>query len=366
MNIDVTLESHVPQTPRTLQVGSLFDLPVQEKMTRSWSGTLPIEGWPWSVGLIVGPSGSGKSTIARQVWGEAVIQEMDWPDDLAVVDAFPAEMGIKEIVGHLTSVGLGSVPTWVRPHSQLSTGEQFRATLALALARSHGLTVIDEFTSVVDRQVAQVASHSLQKAVRRQGTQVVCVTCHSDVIEWLQPDWIFQPGGCVFTRRDMGRRPPFHLDVYPVDRSAWSLFRPHHYLSGNLNASARCFGGFTELGECVAFASYVHFPHPRAKDIKMAHRLVVLPDYQGLGLGVAFSEWSGEHVAAQGFRFRTTISHPGLIAAYSRSPRWRLVGGQASKHVKARPHAGTRGVRHAMVRTLQTRSFEYVPIGSAL
>jgi ABC-type ATPase with predicted acetyltransferase domain len=35
---------------------------------------------------------------------------------------------------------------------------------------------VDEFTSVVDRQVAKVASHTVQKAVRRQSRQLVAVT----------------------------------------------------------------------------------------------------------------------------------------------------------------------------------------------
>lgn len=64
-------------------------------------------------------------------------------------------MGIKDIVGLLSSVGFSSPPSWVRPFRVLSTGEQFRVTMARTLAEMPDLAVVDEFTSVVDRTVAR-------------------------------------------------------------------------------------------------------------------------------------------------------------------------------------------------------------------
>ena len=51
--------------------------------------------------------------------------------------------------------------------------------------------VFDEFTSVVDRQVAQTASLAISKAIRRTKKRFIAVSCHSDIIEWLEPDWVF-------------------------------------------------------------------------------------------------------------------------------------------------------------------------------
>lgn len=88
------------------------------------------------------------------------------------------------------AVGFGSVPSWLKPYHVLSNGEKMRVDLAKSLLEND-FVVFDEFTSVVDRNVARVASLAIQKAVRKQNKQFIAVTCHEDVIEWLQPDWIF-------------------------------------------------------------------------------------------------------------------------------------------------------------------------------
>jgi hypothetical protein len=89
--------------------------------------------------------------------------------------------------------------------------------------------------------------------------------------------------------------------------------------------SAQCFGGW--IGDdLVAFASYIHFPHPKTRNIKMGHRMVVLPDYQGLGISGKMAEWLGEYLIARGFRYRRVVAHPAVIAYCSRSPRFRSTG----------------------------------------
>ncbi|NRQ34500.1 hypothetical protein HII36_21995 [Nonomuraea sp. NN258] len=193
-------------------------------------------------------------------------------------------MGIKDIVGLLTAVGLSSPPAWLRPYKTLSNGEAFRASMAGALAEHAGLLVVDEFTSVVDRQVAKVASHAVAKSVRRAGRQLVAVTCHYDVVDWLQPDWVYDVATAAFTWRSVQPRPTFQLDIHAADRSLWQLFRHHHHLSGDISNAAQCFTGCID-GKPVAFAAYRHFQHPRVRDIKLGHRLAVLPDFQGLSIG---------------------------------------------------------------------------------
>ena len=146
----------------------------------------------WRIGVVVGPSGSGKSSIGRTLieggwidwsaisWGPgAVVSECD---DLA---------SFEDVTAALASVGLGSVPAWLRPFHVLSNGEQFRASLARLVLRINGSYVVDEFTSVIDRRVARIGSAAFAKAWRRYGTgRVVFLTPHYDVLEWLQPDWV--------------------------------------------------------------------------------------------------------------------------------------------------------------------------------
>lgn len=359
MIADITVSAPVANSARVMQLSGIFDIPVADKSVSTWHAELPLEGREWSLGLITGPSGSGKTTLARHLWPDAVAAAHDWPADRALVDGFPAGMGIREITGLLGAAGLSSPPAWLRPYRTLSNGEAFRADIARSLAELDGLVVVDEFTSVVDRQVAQVASHAVQKAVRRAGRQLVAVTCHYDVEDWLQPDWTFDAASGEFTWRSVQPHPPVRLEVCPVSgRDLWPVFRRHHYLSADLNSAARCYAAYVD-GRPVAFTSYMHFPHAKVRDIKMAHRVVVLPDWQGLGISGRLSEWQGQVLAEQGFRYRITTAHPAFIRYLAGSPRWR----SCTRDVTVRNARGRPGGRSwgTDPRRLSTRTYEYAP-----
>src|SRR6266436_7450129 len=133
----VIVNTPIARSPRVAQVEGLFDIPPTKNVHLDWDVRLPLEEKPWNIGLIVGPSGSGKSTVARALFG----CQMDlqgslpaWPDDQSIMDGFPPGMPIKEVVELLSSVGFSSPPAWLRPFRVLSTGEQFRVTLAWLLA----------------------------------------------------------------------------------------------------------------------------------------------------------------------------------------------------------------------------------------
>lgn len=171
-----------------------------------------------------------------------------------------------------------------------------------------------------------------------------------------------------FGWRDVGEHPPVPLCVHRVERSVWSLFARHHYLSAAINSSAQCFGGF--VGEdIVAFMAYIHFPHPKAKNIKRGHRTVVLPDFQGLGISGIMADALGQMLHDQGFRYRRVIAHPAVISYCSRSPRWRE-SRRSTTRIPDRPSGAAWDVttertpmkRIIDPRTLSTRSFEYVPV----
>jgi ABC-type hemin transport system ATPase subunit len=117
---------------RAQQLSAAFDVPLRERQTLEWRGELPLDERPWNVGLIVGPSGSGKTTILRDVFGDPV--ELEWDGD-AVVDDFPARCRSRTS-RHCGAVGFNTIPAWLRPYDVLSTGEQFRVTLARTLARA--------------------------------------------------------------------------------------------------------------------------------------------------------------------------------------------------------------------------------------
>ncbi len=361
MKLNITRETPVLRTGRALQPEGLFDVPPSERSAVAWSVDLPIEADDWRIGLIVGASGSGKSTLAREAFPDDFIDAYEWPADKAVVDGFPADLGIKDVAAALSSVGFSSPPAWLRPFRCLSNGEQFRATLARALCDPRPLVVVDEFTSVVDRTVAQVGSAAVAKAVRRTpGKRFVAVTCHDDVEAWLCPDWVVRMPNGEFARRSL-RRPPIQLEVCRVDRSAWDQFKHHHYLDTSLAAVAKCFAAFWR-GRAVAFASCLH--HVGRHSFWREHRTVCLPDFQGVGIGNALSEFVAGVMKATGKKYGSTTSNPAMIRHRMRSPLWRCsrtpsLGKTTEKRKEARG-AGKKGMHRSRAVNRLTAGFEYL------
>jgi energy-coupling factor transporter ATP-binding protein EcfA2 len=322
VKIDVSIDSTPSATVRAQQLSAAFDVPARERETLSWRAELPLDERPWHVGLIVGPSGSGKTTILRRCFGEPTT--FDWRGD-AVVDDFPASMTIADLAAVCGAVGFNTIPAWLRPYDVLSTGEQFRVMLARLLAeqRPDELALVDEFTSVVDRQVAKIGAHAVAKYVRRHDRRFVAATCHYDVIDWLQPDWTFEPATLLFAWRHLRRRPDVECTISREPYSSWARFAAFHYLTAELNRAAQCYVLSVD-GTPAAFCGILHRPHPRNRAIKAVSRLVTLPDWQGLGLAFALVDRVASAYSALGFDVHTYPAHPALIRSFDRSRIWEL------------------------------------------
>jgi ABC-type ATPase involved in cell division len=300
----------------------MFDVPPTEVTRLEWDVTLPYEDKPWQVGLIVGASGAGKTTIARKLFGDLVDAELTW-DKASVIDDFADGLSMREISAVCQAVGFNTVPAWLRPYRVLSNGEQFRVELARRLLEGGDLVVVDEFTSVVDRQVAKIGSHAVQKHVRKGNGKFVGVTCHRDVIDWLQPDWTFDPSTREFAWRSVRPRPKLDIEIRPVPYSTWRVFAPFHYLTASLHRSARCWGLYCN-GRLASFAGILYRMHPKTRNLWGCSRLVTLPDFQGLGLAFALIDTVGAIYKADGKRLHTYPAHPALIHAFDRSRVWQL------------------------------------------
>ena len=78
----------------------------------------------------------------------------------------------------------------------------------------------------------------------------------------------------------------------------------------NINNSAKCFV-LTIENKLVGFAAVQMFPHP-ISPMRKVHRLVILPDYQGINLGSIFLEAIAEYFTD--YPFAITTSQPALIS----------------------------------------------------
>lgn len=75
-------------------------------------------------------------------------------------------------------------------------------------------------------------------------------------------------------------------------------------------------------GEMVCHTGIIQFPMQKGK--KRVHRLVVLPDYQGIGIGTMFIKAVAKQISARGFEVNLTTTTPALVHALKRDSAWVL------------------------------------------
>jgi len=187
-SFDIIKKSKPKETFRVSHVLNAFDLDI-EKVVEHFKGNIDLDGKNWNIGLIVGGSGTGKSTIANHLFENHFIENKYKAE--AVIDDMPKEKSVKEITKAFTSVGFASPPSWLKPYNVLSNGEKMRVDLANSILKESEIIVFDEFTSVVNREVAKTGSYAISKAVKKLNKKFIAVTCHKDITEWLEPDWIY-------------------------------------------------------------------------------------------------------------------------------------------------------------------------------
>ncbi len=332
---------------RAARVKSLFN--VDDASAFRLSADLPIDDTDWRIGLVVGPSGSGKTSIGEKLFrrGRKAFARFRWSPDRPIIDQIAEGGSVDAATAALSAVGLGSVPAWLRPYQVLSQGEKFRADLARLVCDQPAEVVVDEFTSVVDRQIARIGAMAFGKAWRRGTGRVVLLSCHYDVAEWLQPDWVFDTATGAFTGRYLQPRPRFELEIRQTGWEWWPRFEPHHYLKMPKMIAATNYVGFVE-GEPVAHVAVS--TRPGLVEAR-ACRLVVMPEWQGAGVGMRFlnavcAAWRrGENRYGKPLLTLFHTSHPGLAAALRRDPLWaqvscRLTGESKRKCIESLRRSG--------------------------
>lgn len=353
------LQSDASKTYRCTRAANSLDIDVEKKLTHEFKVDADFSK-PYNVGLIVGASGSGKTTLARHVFGDDCFKtflDLEKP----IIDQLPPGMSYDECASALNGIGLSQVPCWIRPAATLSNGQRARAEAVLALHSESEHVVLDEWTSVVDRTVAKAMSYSLQKYARRTNKRLTLLSCHYDVIEWLEPDWILDCNAQTFTeipRGSLRRQEKLHFDIREIRGQSWRRFSKYHYLSDRLPGGRLYFFGLFHGEEQIGFQCFANYI-PQQPKTYHSNRTVIHPDFVGFGLGMKLINESSKIMHERGYRIMAKFSSTPVYRSMIKSPLWRLrnesfvVGNSIKKR-------STLSRKNSIRTNLKIYSFEYV------
>jgi len=354
----IELQCPVHNSYQVQQVGGMFDVSIAERLVNTIEvENPPVDDGSWQIGCIVGTSGGGKSSIAQHCYGDTLYHAGNWDENKAVIDCF-GNADIKAITAMLTAVGFSSPPSWIKPYSVLSNGEKSRCDLARALLSAQGgLVVYDEYTSVVDRNVAKIMSAALAKGIKSKkiDCRFISVGCHYDILDWLEPDWVLDVNTGMVDRRLL-RRPSIELKIYKCHYNNWRLFAKHHYLdSKKLSTSSQCYVALYDeipVSFCSVMSNCGH------KGRRRISRIVTLPDYQGIGIGKALLNFVADKYKNDRHRVSIGTSHPAMVQSLHRDDRWILTSINSSENNKGTTQK-TKGLRNSIVIGRKVACFEY-------
>jgi ABC-type Mn2+/Zn2+ transport system ATPase subunit len=331
--VDFTLKSEIFNNFRCKMACDSLDIDIKKKSVHH----LKIENIAipdtWNIGVIYGASGSGKTTLAKHLFGSDCFKTI-MNEEEPVINQFPKEFTYDECASILNGIGLTSVVCWVRPIKTLSNGQRARSEAALLMTKNSDLNVIDEWTSVVDRTVAKVMSHCVQKFARKQNKQIILLSCHHDIIEWVKPDWLIDCNKQQFflpQSEDFFFQPRERLEftIREVGRQTWKYFSKYHYLSENLPSGKiytfGLFHGENQIGfQC--FANYVPI-RKGMKPIFHFNRIVVHPDYAGMGLGIKVINITSQYLKDKyDYKIMGKFSSVPVFKAMIKDRAWKFLG----------------------------------------
>lgn len=359
-DFNVVLKSEPSKSFRCQKAADSLDIDTDKKLTHQLSVKADVES-PYNVGVIVGASGSGKTTLAR-IMAQSNFEEPIIDLSKPIIDQFPKDWSYDDCAVALSGVGLTQVVCWLRPAGTLSNGQKARADVALRLASNDEVVFIDEWTSVVDRTVAKVMSHSVQKFARRQNRKVILISCHYDVIDWLQPDWVIDCNRQEFVDWRLerpAREEKLQIDIAAAERSSWSRFSKYHYLSDKLPGGHIETYGIFHNGEQIGFQCFANYmPHRKGtKKIMHSNRTVIHPDYAGLGLGIRVIDATSADMKARGYRVMAKFSSVPIFKSMSKSKNWLF---KEKKRAHKTRVGGTMKRNGGFRVDVTTFSFEYV------
>ena len=191
------------------------------------------------------------------------------------------------------------------------------------------------------------------------------MSCHYDVVEWLNPDWIIDCNKQEYTDRrllwqDFKREEQLNFQIKQITKESWSYFRKYHYLSEKLHGGDNHFYGLFKNENQIGFLCFSNYvPHRKGtKKIYHFNRLVIHPDFSGFGLGISFINKTSEIMKKKDFRIMGKFSSVPVYKSLFKDPNWKLleVKRQIGKMQKGKTMNRNGGFRE----NIKTYSFEFV------
>ncbi|MEX6147093.1 ATP-binding cassette domain-containing protein [Providencia hangzhouensis] len=193
--INVSFDTRVTKTTRTLEVAESFGLGMDDKQFTLYDN-LAVEIEQNDIVYIKGQSGSGKSVILRELQrlmsenglSVASIDNIEFDNDKNVIDQVGKTTA--EALSLLSMAGLNDAYLFIRKPSEMSDGQRYRLKIAKLIESGAQVWVADEFGAVLDRVTAQAVASNFQRAARQVGATVMVATTHEDLINALRPSVI--------------------------------------------------------------------------------------------------------------------------------------------------------------------------------
>jgi GNAT superfamily N-acetyltransferase len=169
---------------------------------------------------------------------------------------------------------------------------------------------------------------SIRKYYDQRGTAdpLYIASCHRDIIDWLDPDWVYDTDLQKLDNRRsllrLGTRPELSLTIRSTGPHYWQYFKRFHYLDTAISKSAHYY--MLLLGnKPIGFHAAIHSTNRDIHSYWRGHRTVILPEFQGMGIGTAFSDAVAQIYVDRGFRYFSKTAHPSFGEHREKSPLWR-------------------------------------------
>ena len=185
------------------------------------------------------------------------------------------------------------------------------------------------------------AAADVESAAAAHAAAHAAAACATDDAAIVDAERLFRPPVVdIIVRQTMATAGELENDPKDGDRSRhneakWALFKEHHYMNATLANMATCHlarWGRTPVGFVAVLPRPGKLPPGEIRVCFREHRLVVLPEFQGLGIGSRLSEAIASRYLLRGKRYSSSSAHFVLREQRRRSLKWRETSAPEGKH----------------------------------